>query len=60
LSEDGPIVVDVKPRARLACPKTIFTLAWTRRLVEQRGWRCEMWSEPPELELEVDPLSSHE
>jgi hypothetical protein len=49
--DDGPIVVDVKPRARLDRPKISFTLGWTRRLVEQRGWRYEVWSEPPELEL---------
>lgn len=51
LSDDGPIVVDVKPRARLDRPKISFTLGWTRRLVEQRGWRYEVWSEPHELEL---------
>ncbi len=51
LTDDGPIVVDVKPHARLANPKISFTLDWTRRLVEQRGWRYELWSEPPEPEL---------
>jgi hypothetical protein len=51
LTNDGPIVVDVKPHARLARPKITFTLDWTRRLVEQRGWRYEVWSEPPETEL---------
>ena len=50
LSQDGPIVVDVKPHARLASPKIGFTLAWTRRLVE-RGWCYEVWSEPPAPEL---------
>jgi hypothetical protein len=43
---DGPTVVDVKPAARLEDPKVAFTLAWTRRLVEERGWRYEIWTEP--------------
>jgi hypothetical protein len=51
LSDDGPIVVDVKPRARLDSVKISFTLGWTKQLVEQRGWRYEVWSEPPEVEL---------
>ncbi|WP_424078281.1 TnsA-like heteromeric transposase endonuclease subunit [Mycobacterium sp.] len=48
---DGPIVVDVKPVGRLQKPEIAFTLAWTRRLVQQRGWRYEIWSEPPRTEL---------
>jgi hypothetical protein len=51
LSAAGPIVVDVKPRSRLSKPEVSFTLAWTRELVEGRGWRYEVWSEPPEAEL---------
>ena len=51
LTDDGPIVVDVKPHARLASSKISYTLDWTRRLVEQRGWRYEVSSEPPEPEL---------
>lgn len=51
LSGAGPTVVDVKPRGRLPKPKVSFTLAWTRELIEGRGWRYEVWSEPPEAEL---------
>ncbi|MEU7060870.1 TnsA-like heteromeric transposase endonuclease subunit [Streptomyces sp. NPDC046197] len=31
LTDDGPVVVDVKPRHRLERPKVAFTCAWTRR-----------------------------
>jgi len=51
LSDEGPVVVDVKPQSRLSKQEVSFTLAWTRELVEQRGWRYEVWSEPPEAEL---------
>jgi len=51
LSDTGPTVVDVKPRSQLSKPKVSFTLAWTKDVVEQRGWRYEVWSEPPEAEL---------
>lgn len=50
-TEQGPVVVDVKPAARLAKPPVRFTLDWTRTLVERRGWRYEVWSEPPATEL---------
>ncbi|GLV77082.1 TnsA-like heteromeric transposase endonuclease subunit [Streptomyces hygroscopicus] len=48
ITEHGPVVVDVKPSA----PVVAFTFAWTRQAVESRGWRYEVWSEPPEAELE--------
>jgi hypothetical protein len=53
LSDSGLTVVDVKPRSRLSKPKVSFTLAvaWTRDVVEGRGWRYEVWSEPPQAEL---------
>ena len=51
LPDAGPTVVDVKPRLRLTKPRVSFTLAWTRELVEGRGWRYGVWSEPPEAEL---------
>ncbi|MFH8443422.1 TnsA-like heteromeric transposase endonuclease subunit [Streptomyces sp. NPDC018026] len=47
----GPLVVDVKPRHREARPEHAFTFAWTREAVESRGWRYEVWSEPPDAEL---------
>jgi hypothetical protein len=46
IDEQGPTVVDVKPSARLDNPKVAFTLDWTRKIVEARGWRYEVWSEP--------------
>jgi hypothetical protein len=51
ITEQGPVVVDVKPLARLVNPRILFTLGWTRKLVEGRGWRYEVWSEPPATEL---------
>jgi hypothetical protein len=47
----GPLVVDFKPRYRVAKPEHAFTFAWTREAVESRGWRYEVWSEPPDAEL---------
>jgi hypothetical protein len=29
-----------------------FTFGWTRRAVESRGWKYEVWSEPAAVELE--------
>lgn len=52
LTDDGPVVVDVKPRHRLERPKVAFTFAWTRAVVASRGWRYEVWSEPDPHELE--------
>jgi hypothetical protein len=48
----GPLVVDVKPRHRVARPENAFTFEWTKRVVESRGWRYEVWSEPHTAELE--------
>lgn len=52
VTEQGPVVVDVKPRRRLSRPEVAFTFEWTRQVVESRGWQYEVWSEPPEAELE--------
>lgn len=43
----GPLVVDVKPRHRPDKPEIAFTFAWTRQVVESRGWHYEVWTEPP-------------
>ena len=48
MSDDGPIVVDVKPEARLGNPKVASTLAWAKRAIESRGWRFEVSCEPAE------------
>ncbi|MEV0774637.1 TnsA-like heteromeric transposase endonuclease subunit [Streptomyces sp. NPDC050433] len=52
ITEQVPMVVDVKPLHRLSMPEVAFTFAWTRRVVESRGWKYEVWSEPPAVELE--------
>ena len=51
VKDGGPVVVDVKPRDRLRKEKIAFTLAWSRAVVEDRGWEYEVWSEPPEAEV---------
>ncbi|NKQ57332.1 TnsA-like heteromeric transposase endonuclease subunit [Amycolatopsis sp. K13G38] len=52
VTDAGPLVVDVKPRHRAVRPENAFTFAWTRQAVESRGWRYQVWSEPPVVELE--------
>ncbi|MFL4905535.1 TnsA-like heteromeric transposase endonuclease subunit [Streptomyces sp. MMS24-I2-30] len=52
LTEQVPVVVDVKPLHRLSKPEVALTFDWTRQAVELRGWRYEVWSEPPAVELE--------
>ena len=52
MTDDGPIVVDVKPTAKLTEPKVAETLAWTRKVVDGKGWRYEVWTEPSTVELE--------
>ncbi len=52
LTGSGPVVVDVKPRHRLARPEVAQTFGWTRTLVEARGWRYEVRCEPPPERLE--------
>ncbi|TWS17663.1 TnsA-like heteromeric transposase endonuclease subunit [Tsukamurella asaccharolytica] len=50
-TESGPVVVDVKP-ARLADKENVAaTLAWTRHVVEARGWRYTVATEPPTTRL---------
>ncbi|MFI6701705.1 TnsA-like heteromeric transposase endonuclease subunit [Streptomyces sp. NPDC050509] len=52
VTDDGPVVVDVKPRHRLGKPEVAFTFAWTREAVTSRGWQYEVWSEPDPHVLE--------
>lgn len=52
VTEQGPVVVDVKPLHRLSMPEVAFTFGWTRRAVEEKGWKYDVWSEPPTAELE--------
>lgn len=51
IEDSGPVVVDVKPARRLADPKVAFTFGWTRQVVEERGWRFEVATESPAVEL---------
>lgn len=43
----GSVVVDVKPRARLADPKVAATFDWTREAIEAKGWTFEIACEQP-------------
>jgi len=52
LTGTGPVVVDVKPRHRLARPEVALTFGWTRALVEARGWCYDVRCEPPGARLE--------
>jgi hypothetical protein len=52
LTSTGPVVVDVKPQSRVTKPDNMFVFGWTRQAVKSRGWRYEVWSEPPHAELE--------
>ncbi|GAJ83634.1 hypothetical protein NBRGN_065_00300 [Nocardia brasiliensis NBRC 14402] len=52
LTDDGPVVVDVKPRARMARPAVQSTFAWTRELVESVGWRYEVANEAAPVMVE--------
>ncbi|EEN84890.1 TnsA-like heteromeric transposase endonuclease subunit [Rhodococcus qingshengii] len=52
LTNAGPVIVDVKPRRQLASKTVAFTFEWTRSVLTARGWRYEVWSEPPPIELE--------
>ena len=49
---DGDLlVVDVKPRARLADAVVAATLAWAGQLIRDEGWEFEVWSEPDPVVL---------
>jgi hypothetical protein len=52
VTDDGPMVVDVKPEHLLVKPAVAYTFAWTRRLVEERAWQYEIWSGASSPELE--------
>lgn len=51
--DDGRVcVVDVKPRVRLAEPRVKAQFAWTRRVIETRGWEYRVESESDAVTLE--------
>lgn len=43
-TDDGPVVVDVKPAAQILKPVVAQTFAWTREVVNSRGWAYEVWT----------------
>jgi hypothetical protein len=47
-----PLIVDVKPASKLIKEDVAFALRWARAVVEEHGWRYEVWSEPPMTRLE--------
>lgn len=51
MTDSGPIVVDVKPTDRRDDPRTAHMLAWTKKVVQQRGWRYEVTAGPAPVEL---------
>ncbi|MFD5266810.1 TnsA-like heteromeric transposase endonuclease subunit [Streptomyces sp. NPDC058335] len=52
MTDQVPVVVDVKPLHRLSEPEVAFTFDWTRRVVESRGRQYEVWSGPLAAQLE--------
>jgi hypothetical protein len=56
ITENGPVVVDVKPKRQISTPSVTFTLGWAQRAVELRRWRYEAWCEPPEAEFPAEIL----
>jgi len=52
LTGSGPLVVDVKPARRLCRPEVASSFAWSRQVVESRGWRFKVRSEPDPVRLE--------
>lgn len=49
---DRPIVVDVKPKERLESVRVAETLEWVRSTIESIGWRFEVATEQPAIELQ--------
>jgi hypothetical protein len=43
-TDGGPVVVDVKPAAQILKPIVAQTFAWTREVVQSRGWSFEVWT----------------
>lgn len=49
LTDDGPVVVDVKPARLLDDPEVRETFDWVRAVVESLGWSFEVASEQPQV-----------
>ena len=52
LTDDGPVVVDVKPADLFDDPAVAETFEWVRALVESMGWSFEAASEQPRVRME--------
>ena len=52
LTDDGPVVVDVKPADLLDDPAVAKTFEWVRAVVESLGWSFEVASEQPRVLME--------
>ena len=52
LTDDGPVVVDVKPAGLLDDPAVAETFEWVRVVVECLGWSSEVASEQPGVMME--------
>lgn len=49
-SDDGPVVIDVVRAERMAHPRIVLVLGWTKSIVESLNWtypRCERATEDP-------------
>jgi hypothetical protein len=51
ITNDVPVVIDVKPARQAAKPLVARTFAWTRTVVESRGWRYEVWHDSDPVHL---------
>jgi TnsA endonuclease N terminal len=57
-TENGPVVIDVVRSARLQDPGVRQKLEMTRRVIESRGWRYEIASDPPPVRYLNIPYGS--
>jgi len=46
ITDERPVVVDVKPKRRLSNPTVAGTFAWTADVLRTRGWQHEVATEP--------------
>jgi hypothetical protein len=50
-TDRGPVVVDVVRSERMEQPRIVLLCAWTRKIVESRGWSYVVVNEPPRTRL---------
>ena len=49
VTDNGPLIVDVKPSSKRGDPGIEDKLRLTKQVIESRGWRYEIASEPPDV-----------